>query len=1164
MAISVSSYSSKKSVVTSNGRVILFGTIPTTILDTTPFVTPPYTYIDTALTPTSPDYIPASPDYSLVYDTECDPSEDLSSDHIPPLPAISPFLLPSHDSSSTSPSRKRSRSPVASVPLSSPIPRASTSACANLLPSPTRIRSPESATNLEVSLTESFEPSRSRGTDLRMDDDVERSDGIDIDLKIQAEIKKCVAYADALRARGIDDRVVVEAVNQEEIKMGVRGPVEVRVDRVTHPVIADDIPEAVQEEGAVEVTYETLGDLVQSTPEGVNEQINGRLVGALGARDAAKNLKPLIGGEGEHEEVKGNGANRNGGNGNRGNENGGNGNGGANGNGNGNGGGNGHNFGGLMLVARECTYQDFLKCQPFSFNETKGVVGLTHWFEKMETFFYISNYLEKYQLKGVLSKKRDSKDGDGVMEFAVKGNDLTAYTRRFQELVLLCTRMVPNKEDKVERFMGGLPENISGNVIATEPTKLQDAIHITNNLMDQKLKGYARSVENKKRLENNPRDNRGRQPVFKRKNVRGQNVARVYMTRNNEKRGMLDLFPTATSASGTMKGRRAPVGNQSGIVCYECGRPGHFRKDCPELRNQNRGNQTGNKNGNKTRNQIGGHKATARAHAIGGGGENLDSNVITGIFLLNNCYASMFSDSGAQRSFVSSTFSALLDVAPSTLDTSYAVELIDGRISETNVVLIGCTLGLLDHPFDIDLMPVELGSFDVIISMDWLAKYHALIVCDEKVVRIPYGDEVLIIRINDCDGRRSRVYSKIDLRSGYHQLRVHEEDIPKLAFRNRYGHYEFQVMPFGLTNAPAIFMDLIHRVCKPYLDRFVIVFIDDILIYFKRRKEHEGHLKLILRLLKKEELYTKFSKCEFWLSKVQFLGHMIDSEGIHIDPAKIEFVKDWASPKTSTEIRKMNVVADALSRKERSKPLRVRALVLTIILNLPKKILSAQPEARKEENFINKDLHVEYQKPFGLLVQPEIPQWKWENITMDFVTKLPKTATGQDTIWVIVDRLTKSAHFVPMREDDMLKKLTRQYLKEVVSRHRVPVSIITDHDRKFTSHFCKSLHKALGKLKPHYIGLFKIIPKVRTVAYRLELLEQLSRVHSTFHVSLKKCMSDEPHAIPLDEIQVDDKLHFIEEHVEIMDREERADQMQNKYPHLFPNSAPWHMLRHKL
>ncbi|GJW93009.1 putative reverse transcriptase domain-containing protein, partial [Tanacetum coccineum] len=148
-----------------------------------------------------------------------------------------------------------------------------------------------------------------------------------------------------------------------------------------------------------------------------------------------------------------------------------------------------------------------------------------------------------------------------------------------------------------------------------------------------------------------------------------------------------------------------------------------------------------------------------------------------------------------------------------------------------------------------------------------------------------------------------RYFSKIDLRSGYHQLRVREEDIPKTAFRMRYGHFEFTVMPFGLTNAPAVFMDLMNRVCKSYLDKFVIVFIDDILIYSKSKEEHEVHLKLILKLLEKEKLFGKFSKCEFWLQEVHFLGHVVNSEGIHVDPSKIEAVKNWKPPKTPTEIR---------------------------------------------------------------------------------------------------------------------------------------------------------------------------------------------------------------------------------------------------------------------
>ncbi|GKE54604.1 hypothetical protein Tco_1489760, partial [Tanacetum coccineum] len=172
---------------------------------------------------------------------------------------------------------------------------------------------------------------------------------------------------------------------------------------------------------------------------------------------------------------------------------------------------------------------------------------------------------------------------------------------------------------------------------------LQDEIHIANNLMDQKLKGYARSAKNKRRLENDPRDNHRQQPVFKRQNVGGQNVAKAYTAGNNKKKGL-----------------------------------GHYRKDYPKLRNQNHGNKTRNKNGNKTGNQNGGNEATTKACAIGGGGANPDSNIVTGMFLLNNYYASMLFNSGADRSFMSSTFSALRDVAPSTLDTSYAVELADG------------------------------------------------------------------------------------------------------------------------------------------------------------------------------------------------------------------------------------------------------------------------------------------------------------------------------------------------------------------------------------------------------------------------------------------------------------------------------------------------------
>ncbi|KAD6454891.1 hypothetical protein E3N88_09597 [Mikania micrantha] len=151
--------------------------------------------------------------------------------------------------------------------------------------------------------------------------------------------------------------------------------------------------------------------------------------------------------------------------------------------------------------------------------------------------------------------------------------------------------------------------------------------------------------------------------------------------------------------------------------------------------------------------------------------------------------------------------------------------------------------------------------------------------------------------------RGATSFSKIDLRSGYHQLRVHDDGIPKTAFHTRYGHYEFTVMLFGLTNAPAVFMDLMNCVCRPYLEKFVIVFIDDILIYSKCKSDHEQHLHPILDILRKEKLYAKFSKCEFWHKEDQFLGHIINEKGIHVDRAKIESVKNWSTPTTPTEIR---------------------------------------------------------------------------------------------------------------------------------------------------------------------------------------------------------------------------------------------------------------------
>ncbi|GKA50602.1 putative reverse transcriptase domain-containing protein, partial [Tanacetum coccineum] len=424
----------------------------------------------------------------------------------------------------------------------------------------------------------------------------------------------------------------------------------------------------------------------------------------------------------------------------------------------------------------------------------------------------------------------------------------------------------------------------------------------------------------------------------------------------------------------------------------------------------------------------------------------------------------------------------------------------------------------------------------------------------------------------------------------YHQLRVREEDIPKMAFRTRYGHYEFQVMPFGLTNAPA------------------------------NKKEYEEHLKAILELLKKEELYAKFSKCEFWLPKQKLCSAPI--------LALPEGSKDFIAY-CDASIKGLGAVLMQRDKTEARKPENIKNEDVggMLIENSkdPKKLRTKKLEPRADGTLcLNgrswlpcygdlRTVKAEHQRQSSLLVQPEIPQWKWDNITMDFVMKLPKSSQGYATIWVIVDRLTKSAIFVPMRETDPMEKLARMYLKEKALGTNLDMSTVyhaqtdrqsertiqtledmlracvIDFGKRWVNHLplvefsynnsyhasikaapfetlygrkCRSLvcwaeaardrQKSYADLKrkpmEFQVGdrvMLKVLPwkgvvleRVGDVAYKLDLPKELSMVHNTFHVSnLKKCYADEPLAVPLDGLHFDDKLHFVEELVEIMDRE---------------------------
>nr|GEV85753.1 reverse transcriptase domain-containing protein [Tanacetum cinerariifolium] len=862
----------------------------------------------------------------------------------------------------------------------------------------------------------------------------------------------------------------------------------------------------------------------------------------------------------------GNGADGNGGNGN-----------GRNGNcGNGN---PNENNRGAKHVARECTYQDFMKCQPLNFKEIEGVVRLIRWFEKIETVFHISNCPEKYQVKyatctllnSALTWRNSHKRTVGteaalfmswrelmtllvevycprneiqwmkseLWNLTMKNNDLAAYTQIFQELTMMCTKMVLEEEDQIDKFIfGGLLDNIQGNVIAAEPTRLQDAVRIANNLMDQKLKGYAmKNAENKRRLK----------------------------AGNNEKGRYAEPLPYYKKCKLHHEGPCI-------VKCGKCNKVGHMARDY----------------------------------------------------------------------------------------VSYVVELANGRISKTNTVLRGCTFRLVGHPFNIDLMPVELGSFEVNIGMYWLTNHHVMETEDKseenRLEDVPVVRDFPKVFPEEFSGLppMRQVEFPINLVLGaapvacapyrlaltnMQELSTKLQELSDKGFMRTGSSY--RGAPLVITNSE-FERKTFRRQCLGHDT-----------ITSKSKEEHAEHLKLVLEFLKKEELYTKFPKCKFWMSKsVKFdwsekaeaafqllkqklcsasilalsegsenfvvycdasrkgLGVVFDATGeghslrkelnmrhrrwlellsdydceIRYHPGKANVVEARREENYGTEdlcgmIKNLEPRTDGmLCLRNRSWiPYfgKLRALIMHESHKLKYSIHHGSNKMYQDlkklywwlnmkveiATYVSKCLtharvKAKCQKPSSLLVQPVISVWKWENIKMDIVTKLAKTSLGQDAIWIIIDRLTKSDHFLPVKEIDSMEKLMRQYSKKVVSRHGVSVLIISNRDSTFTSHFWQSLNKALdtqldmstayhlqtGGQSERTIQTIKdmlhacVIDIEKGWDRHLPLIE-FSYNHS-YHTSIKATPFEALYGpIPLIEIQIDDKLNFVEEAVKIMDRE---------------------------
>nr|GEV10282.1 hypothetical protein [Tanacetum cinerariifolium] len=876
-----------------------------------------------------------------------------------------------------------------------------------------------------------------------------------------------------------------------------------------------------------------------------------------------------------------------------------------------------------------CSYKEFLACNPKEYNRNGGAVVLTRWIKKMENVQDMSSRSidpkVKYTAGSFVGKaltwwnsyirtlsQEVAKLSCGITPW---GAGHVAYTDRFHELARLVPHLVTPESRKIERYVYGLALQICRMVVAMEPKTMQKAAQIFSALTNEAVRnGSINKVEKRGNVGEPSKDKNGRDDN---KRTTTENVFATTVNlvgRGNVGEPSKDKNGTKCA---TYNSYHAPGGPCH--TFFNCNHMGHLKET----------------RGHGHRNQW--NQARGRAFMLGAQEARQDLNIVTSTFTLNDHFATTLFDSGADYSFVSTTFIPLLGIEPSELGFRYEIEIASGQLVEIDKVIKGCKLDV----FDIDLITFRYGSFDVIIGMNWFSNYKAEIIFHERVLRIPLPDGNVLRVLGERPKEKVRFFIGVKKQEEIIVVR----DFPKVCSDDLSGLPPIQEIKFQI--------ELIPRATPVTKSPYCLAPFE--------LEELSGQLK---ELQDKGFIRPSLSP---WRApiEVQFLGHVINGNGIHVDPSKIKAVKNWKAPRTSNEKcktfnwgkkheltfqtltdklcnapilalldgpkdfvvycdasgiglgcvlmqrgkielfseydseicyhpSKANVVVDALSRKERVKPKRGRAINMILQSSIKDRILATQKE-----------------------LWMSLQDCREEGIAMDFVTKFPRTSSGHDTIWVIVDQLTKSAHFLTMHEEYKMDRLVRLYLNEIVARHGVSISIISDRNSRFTSMFWQSMQEALGTrldmsttyhpridgqsertiqtledmliacvldfggswdvhlplaevregqlIEPELVQettkkISQIKDRLKAMrdyqkiyadkrwnplefgvghgAYRLDLPKELNALHNTFHVSnLKKCLAGPTLQVPLDEIRVDAKLNFVEEPVEILERE---------------------------